>query len=115
MNQNVFYGLFLTMDLKERISCLPLSIQILISEFNVEHRVFFRNIIREYFELIYPLCRMCSAPFDKPFCTIDFFIIQKYKLNCHWCNIACFEKEPDQDLKLKCLKAVEEYTAREDW
>ena len=115
MNQNVFYGLFLTMDLKERISCLPLSIQILISEFNVEHRVFFRNVIREYFELIYPLCRMCSAPFDKDFCTIDFFIIQKYKLNCHWCNITCFEKEPDRELKLKCLKAVEEYTAREDW
>ena len=102
------------MGLKERISVLPLSIQILISEFNVDHRPLFREVVQEYFKLIYPSCRICSAPFDKPFCTIDFFIIQKYKLDCHWCNINCFEQETDQDLKLKCLKAVQDYIQSED-
>ena len=97
------------MEIRERISLLPHSIQILISEFNVEHRPLLRKVQGEYFSIIYPLCRICSAPFDKMFCTIDYFIIQKYNLNCHWCGMDCFEKEQDEELKLKCLLAVQEY------
>lgn len=97
------------MKLEERISSLPYAIQILIGEFNVEHRPKLRSIHQQYLGLIYPNCRICSAPFDKPFCTLDYFIIKKYKLNCHWCGIECFEKDTDRELKLKCLHAVKEY------
>ena len=97
------------MEIQERILLLPQSIQILISEFNVEHRPRLRKIHQEYLTLIYPLCRICSAPFDKMFCTIDYFIIHKFNLNCHWCGLECFEKETDRDLKIKCLTAVKDY------
>jgi hypothetical protein len=98
------------MKLEERISLLPKCIQIHISEFNVEHRTLTQQLKQELFSIIYPLCRMCSAPFEKDFCTIDFFIIRKYHLYCHWCDMECFEKDSDRELKLKCLKAVKEYT-----
>jgi len=97
------------MDIQERISLLPVSIQILICEFNVEHRPRLQKLHQEYFTLIYPLCRMCSAPFDKIFCSIDYFIIKKHKLTCHWCGIECFEKDTDRELKIKCLQAVQSY------
>lgn len=97
------------MEIQERISLLPQSIQILISEFNAEHRPGLKQIHHEYLSIIYPLCRICSAPFDKMFCTIDYFIIRKYNLNCHWCGLECFDKEPDRELKIKCLKAVQDY------
>jgi hypothetical protein len=48
-------------------------------------------------------------PFDKPFCSIDYFIIHKFKLDCHWCGLDCFEKDTDRDLKMRCLMAVKEY------
>lgn len=98
------------MDLQCRISLLPVSIQILISEFNIDHRPLLRKVNQEFISIIYPLCRICSAPFDKIFCTVDYFIIKKYNLYCHWCGIDCFEKDTDSDLKIKCLHAVQEYT-----
>ena len=100
------------MILQSRISLLPLSIQILISEYNIDHRPLLRKVNQEYFSIIYPLCRICCAPFDKIFCTVDYFIIKKYDLNCHWCGIDCFEIDTDHVLKLKCLKAVKDYTER---
>jgi hypothetical protein len=103
------YPLVVKMDLEKRISSLPGAIQILIGEFNVEHRPRVMSINHEYLSLIYPNCRICSAPFNRPFCTIDYFIIKKYKLNCHWCTIDCFEKDTDRELKLKCLQSVTEY------
>ena len=97
------------LSLQKRIALLPQSVQILISEFNVEHRPLFQKIHREYFTLIYPACRICAMPFDKPFCSIDYFIIHKFKLDCHWCGLDCFEKDTDRDLKMRCLMAVKEY------
>ena len=109
LNQKDSFHLLERMDLKERISSLPHAIQILIGEFNVDHRRQVQAINREYLTLIYPLCRICSAPFDKVFCTLDYFILKKFKLNCHWCGLECFEKDTDRELKLRCLHAVEEY------
>ena len=101
------------MDIQERISLLPQFIQILILEFNVDHRPLLQKVHQEYLEIIYPLCRVCSAPFDKMFCSMDYFIIQKHKLNCHWCGIDCFERDTDRELKLKCLQAVQDYVGSE--
>jgi hypothetical protein len=97
------------MSLQERILTLPTAIQILISEFNVDHRPLLRKIHQEYFTIIYPCCRICFAPFDSVFCTTDYFILQKYKMDCHWCSLECFKLEQDHELKTKCLEAVHEY------
>lgn len=101
------------MTLQESISSLPQAIQILISEFNVDHRVLLRNVHQEYLTIIYPLCRVCDKPFDAIFCSMDYFILKRYKMDCHWCGLDCFEKESDTELKINCLRSVQEYVEGE--
>ena len=100
------------MDLKERIQLLPTELQILINEYNVEHRKYTQQIKEEYFSMIYSFCRTCNAIFDKEFCPIDYFIIRKYHLTCHWCSMDCFHLDTDHDVKINCLMAVDEYFGR---
>ena len=95
--------------MKERIERLPIEIQILIGEYNAEHRTRTLAIKQEYFRMIYSHCRTCQKPFDKEFCPIDYFIIRKYALTCHWCSMDCFHLDEDKDEKIKCLSAVHEY------
>jgi len=97
------------MDLIERIQDLPTEIQILIGEYNSGHRRQTRKLKQEFFNMIYSLCRSCQAPFDKEFCPIDYFIIRKYKLTCHWCSMDCFHQDGDNAEKIKCLSAVKDY------
>lgn len=95
--------------MEQRIQLLPQALQLLISEYNVDHRVQFRKVNQEFMDTVYVPCRICHAPFNREFCSVDYFIIQKYKLSCHWCDINCFHQDTDADIKLKCLTAVEEY------
>lgn len=102
------------MELKERIQCLPKEIQILIGEYNTLHRRYTQQLKQEYFTMIYSLCRSCRAPFDKEFCPIDYFIIRKYALTCHWCSMDCFQLDPDKEEKIKCLSAFKDYFKTRD-
>jgi hypothetical protein len=95
---------------QERIQSLPTEIQILIGEYNLQHRKQTQQVKQEYFRMIYSVCRSCHAPFDKEFCPIDYFIIRKYALTCHWCSIDCFTQDEDNEEKLKCLTAIQDYT-----
>jgi hypothetical protein len=88
---------------------IPESVWIHISEYNPEHRQHTKALKRELFSIIYTPCRICGAPFNCEFSPIDYFILKKYKLNCHWCSLECFQKDPDTSLKVRCLHAVEEY------
>ena len=97
------------MSLSKRIQLLPKEVQILIGEYNPEHRRLTKQLKREYFDMIYSVCRVCSAPFDKEFCPIDYFIIRKYALHCHWCTIDCFQKDKDKVEKKRCLSAFKDY------
>jgi hypothetical protein len=91
------------MELQERIQNLPKEIQNMIYECNPEHRIYTREMNREFKGLIYPPCRVCRSPFKNEFCGIDYFIIYKYKLYSHWCDINCFQNDTDSHIKLKCL------------
>ncbi len=97
------------MKIHERILILPIELQVKISEYNPEHRKSIQQLNQEYFDWIYHPCRICKKPFDKEFCTIDYFIIRKYHLLCHWCSLDCFQKDDDHEVKLKCLTAVDDY------
>jgi len=97
------------MDLQKKIQCLPKELQVMIYEFNPEHRRYTRELYRELRELIYPPCRVCLTPFKNEFCGLDYFIIHKYQIFSHWCDIQCFEEDLDIQNKLKCLTAVDEY------
>jgi hypothetical protein len=96
-------------SLQKRIKSLPKELQSFIHEFNPEHRVYTRELNRELKQLIYPPCRVCRTPFKNEFCGIDYFIIYKYKIYSHWCDINCFHNDPDSPTKLKCLTAVDRY------
>jgi hypothetical protein len=102
------------MTLHERIHVLPKEIQIRISEYNADHRKQTKQLKEEYFKMIYSICRSCQKPFDKEFCTIDYFIIRKYALTCHWCSIDCFHVDLDKNEKIKCLTAVKDYFHNKD-
>lgn len=102
------------MEMKERIQCLPKEIQILIGEYNKDHRKQTQCIKQEYFNMIYSLCRSCQKPFDSEFCSIDYFIIRKYGLTCHWCSMDCFQLDQDREEKIKCLSAVKDYFKTKD-
>lgn len=97
------------MELKHRIQGLPKEIQTVIYEFNPEHRFYTRKLHQELIGIIYPPCRVCFTPFKNDFCGLDYFIIQKYKISSHWCDINCFDKDTDTKTKVKCLKAVDKY------
>jgi len=95
--------------MKARIQFLPKEIQILIGEYNATHRIHTQQVKQEYFKMIYSICRSCHAPFDKEFCPIDYFIIRKYRLTCHWCSMDCFHLDKDKAEKIRCLSAVKDY------
>jgi hypothetical protein len=97
------------MELQKRIRGLPKELQTVIYEFNPEHRYYTQELNRELISLIYPPCRVCHSPYKNEFCVVDYFIIYKYKMYSHWCDINCFDKELDLQTKLKCLKAVDHY------
>ena len=99
----------MNISLSERIQLLPPEVQILIGEYNPEHRILTQRIKKEYFTMIYTLCRICSAPFDEEFRPIDYFIIRKYELTSHWCSIDCFHLDEDKEEKIKCLTAFKDY------
>ena len=96
-------------QLQKRIHTLPKELQLAIYEFNPEHRLYTRELNREFRELIYPPCRVCHTPFKNEFCGIDYFIIYKYKIYSHWCDINCFHADRNLPVKLKCLEAVDHY------
>lgn len=98
-------------QMKERIQSLPKEIQILIGEYNAEHRMHTKQLKQEFFNMIYSVCRSCHTPFDKEFCPIDYFIIRKYALTCHWCSVDCFHLDKNKKEKIKCLSAVKDYFA----
>lgn len=97
------------MDLQKRIQGLPKELQTAIYEYNPAHRLYTRALNRELKALIYPNCRVCHTPFKNEFCGLDYFIIHKYKIFGHWCDINCFDKDLDVQTKLKCLAAVDQY------
>ena len=97
------------MEIQERIKELPKEIQTRIDEYNPTHRIYTRELHREFKGLIYPPCRVCRKPFTNELCGIDYFIIRKYNIYSHWCDINCFDKDLDLHTKLKCLKAVDTY------
>lgn len=98
----------------ERIQTLPKEIQILIGEYNPIHRIHTREVQQEFFGMIYCLCRSCKSPFNKEFCPIDYFIIRKYHLTCHWCSVDCFHLDKNKEEKIKCLSAVKDYFQEKD-
>lgn len=100
--------------MEKRIQLLPKVLQDLISEYNVHHRKNMRTVLQEYLNMIYTPCRMCQAPFDAEFCPIDYFIIHKFNLYCHWCSVDCFHEDQDAELKLKCLTVVDDYVKKKD-
>jgi hypothetical protein len=100
------------MSLKERIQLLPTDLQILIGEYNIEHRRQTQQIKQEYFTMIYSFCRVCNSIFDKEICPTDYFIIRKYKLTCHWCSMDCFQLDTDNEVKIQCLSAIDDYYGR---
>jgi hypothetical protein len=81
------------MELYHRIQRLPIELQHVIYEYNPEHRKYTRELHREFREILYPPCRVCHAPFKNEFCGLDYFIIYKYKIYTHWCDINCFDKD----------------------
>lgn len=95
--------------LKEKIQSLPRELQILIGEYNAIHRSHTKKIKEEYFSMIYTPCRTCHSIFDREICPTDYFIIRKYALTCHWCSMDCFQLDEDNDEKIKCLSAIEDY------
>ena len=97
------------MEIQQRIQGLPKEIQTVIYEYNPEHRHYTRELHRELRDIIYPPCRVCHSPFKNEFCGLDYFIIHKYKIYSHWCDINCFDKDKNTRLKLKCLVAVNKY------
>jgi len=98
-----------SMTIAKRIQLLPKEVQILIGEYNPEHRILTKQLKKEYFTMIYKECRICHAPFELEFCPIDYFIIRKYKINSHWCTIDCFQLDKDKKEKRKCLSAFKDY------
>ena len=97
------------MELQKRICGLPKELQNVIYEYNPEHRLYTKKLHREFREIIFPPCKVCHTPFKNEFCGLDYFIIYKYKIYSHWCDINCFDKDKDAEVKLKCLKAVDQY------
>lgn len=97
------------MSTSERIQLLPKEVQILIGEYNPEHRNLTKQLKKEYFTMIYRECRICHAPFNLEFCPIDYFIIRKYKITSHWCTIDCFQIDKDKKEKKKCLSSFKDY------
>ena len=97
------------MDIQKRIQGLPKELQTFIYEYNPEHRYYTRELHRELMALIYPACRVCFAPFKNEFCCLDYFVIYKYKIYSHWCDINCFHQDTDSYVKVKCLAAVDKY------
>ena len=97
------------MDLQKRIQGLPKELQTFIYEFNPEHRYYTQELNRELKKMIYPPCRVCNSPYKNEFCVVDYFIIYKYKMYSHWCDINCFDKDLDVQTKVKCLTAVDHY------
>ncbi len=96
-------------SLKQSILSLPIDVQILIHEFNHEHRNCLKQLHQEYITLIYPPCKVCQKPFDGEFTCIDYFIIAKYKIRDHWCTSDCFHEDKDTIGKIRCLMAIDSY------
>ena len=99
----------LQLQIQKRILGLPKEIQTIIYEYNAEHRLYTRKLNRELIKIIYPPCRVCRTPFKNELCGLDYFIIHKYKIYSHWCDINCFDEDHDSRTKLKCLEAVDRY------
>lgn len=103
----------LNMDLEllyRQIRGLPHDIQILIDEYNVEHRRLVKKINEEYFSIIYYDCISCNKPFKCDlFWSVDYFINRKYNLNNYWCSSICYHNSNDEHLKNKFLACIEDY------
>ena len=99
------------MNLEDQIKLLPIELQHFIYEYNPDHRYYTQKLHDEFFGLIYPSCRICYLPFEEDFIPVDYFILSKYKLNCHWCSVDCFHEDNDIKVKLKCLLAINSYVS----
>jgi len=101
------------MDLEllyRQIRGLPHDIQVLIDEYNVEHRRLVKKINEEYFSIIYYDCISCNKPYTCDlFWSVDYFINRKYNLKNYWCSSICYHNSNDEHLKNKFLASIKDY------
>lgn len=86
--------------LYKRINELPRELQYLISEFNVEHRKQTKEVLDQYFNIIYNSCCICNTLLSKDiFWSVDYFINSKYNINFHYCSNKCYLIEEEKNQK----------------
>lgn len=86
--------------LYKRINELPRELQYLISEYNVEHRKQTKEVLNQYFNIIYNPCRICNISVSKDiFWSVDYFINSKYNIKFHYCSNKCYLLEEEENQK----------------
>lgn len=100
----------LSASFMKRFCQLPEDIQNNILEYNAEHRPLLKKCHREFFQTIFNPCLYCLEPCQRDlFCSIDYFINQKYKMSSYWCSSRCFREYDNHKVKITYLLSVEKF------